>query len=179
MYGAVYGDVIGSYYELHPTKDYHFPLQPQSTFTDDTVLTVAVCDTLLANPRPIGPLGVRRRGEEYAARYRQYYHRFPNAGFGQLFAAWAGESESQRRQHSYGNGAAMRVVPLGYACQSLKEALQEVTASCYFTHCHKEAIRGAQAVAGSVFLAWHGHSKEEIRWFVEKRCRFDLSIPLA
>ena len=57
MYGAVYGDVIGSYYELHPTKDYHFPLQPQSTFTDDTVLTVAVCDTLLANPRPIGPLG--------------------------------------------------------------------------------------------------------------------------
>ena len=59
----VYGDVIGSYYELHPTQDYHFPLQPQSTFTDDTVLTVAVCDTLLANPQPVGPLGVRRRGE--------------------------------------------------------------------------------------------------------------------
>lgn len=178
MYGAVYGDVIGSYYELHPTKEYSFPLQQQSCFTDDTVLTVAVCDAVLANPQPVTIWQMRRRAKEYAARYRQYYSRFPHAGFGQLFAAWAKSPELHGRQHSYGNGAAMRVVPLGYAYDTLEQVLQQVTASCYFTHSHKEAICGAQAVAGSVFLAWHGYGKKEIRRFVEKRFHLDLSVPL-
>ena len=179
MYGAIYGDVIGSYYEVHPTKNYYFPLSPESTFTDDTVLTVAVCDAVLANPQPVTVWQMRRRAKEYAARYRQYYHRFPNAGYGQMFAAWAKESELQRRQHSYGNGAAMRVVPLGYAYNTLDQVLDQTALSCNCTHWHKEAVYGAQAVAGSVFLAWHGHSKQEIRRFVEKNCHFDLSAPLA
>ena len=179
MYGAIYGDVMGSYYELHPTKDYAFPLQQESCFTDDTVLTVAVCDAVLADSDPISTLQFHRRAGEYAARFRQYYRRFPNAGFGQMFATWAQGTEHQRRQRSYGNGAAMRVVPLGYAFDTLKQVLQQVTASCYYTHWNKEAIYGAQAVAGSVFLAWHGHSKEEIRQFVERRFHFDLSLPLA
>ena len=177
MYGAIYGDVIGSYYELHPTKDYDFPLRQESTFTDDTVLTVAVCDAVLAHPRPAAPLQFRRRAREYAARYRQYYHRFPYAGFGQMFAAWAKGSEN-RRQHSYGNGATMRAVPLGYAYETMEEVLQEVRLSCNSTHWNKEAVYGAQAVAGSVFLAWHGHSKEEIRRFVEEKFHFRVSIPL-
>ena len=178
MYGALYGDVIGSYYELHPTKNYHFSLSPESTFTDDTVLTVAVCDAVLANPNPVTALQMRRRAKEYAARYRQYYHRFPHAGFGQLFAAWANSPEFHGRQHSYGNGAATRVVPLGYGYDTLEQVLRQVTASCYFTHSHKEAVHGAQAVAGSVFLAWHGRDKGEIRRFVEKRFHFNLSVPL-
>lgn len=52
MFGAVYGDIIGSYYEVHATKQMDFPLfVPQSTFTDDTVMTAAVCETLLAGRR--------------------------------------------------------------------------------------------------------------------------------
>ncbi|MBQ8383068.1 MAG: hypothetical protein IJX47_07695 [Clostridia bacterium] len=43
MLGAIYGDVIGSYYEVHCTKDYDFPFQEGSTFTDDSVLIAAVC----------------------------------------------------------------------------------------------------------------------------------------
>ncbi len=35
MFGAIYGDIIGSYYENHCTKDYHFLLMRESTFTDD------------------------------------------------------------------------------------------------------------------------------------------------
>ncbi len=39
MFGAIYGDIIGSYYENHCTKDYDFPLMRESSFTDDSVLT--------------------------------------------------------------------------------------------------------------------------------------------
>ena len=40
--GAIAGDVIGSAYEFNPTRDYNFELfTPKSTFTDDTVLTMA------------------------------------------------------------------------------------------------------------------------------------------
>ena len=42
MFGAIYGDVIGSYYEVHCTKEVNFPFQSDSTFTDDSVLTAAV-----------------------------------------------------------------------------------------------------------------------------------------
>lgn len=38
MFGAIYGDVIGSYYEVHCTKNYNFEFNKDSCFTDDSVL---------------------------------------------------------------------------------------------------------------------------------------------
>ena len=55
MLGAIYGDIIGSYYESHSTKNYHFDLFPSGArFTDDTVLTAAVCDAILYSDRKAG-----------------------------------------------------------------------------------------------------------------------------
>ena len=49
MLGAIAGDVIGSVYENLRTKRKDFRLfTPVSTFTDDTVLTVAVADAILS-----------------------------------------------------------------------------------------------------------------------------------
>ena len=43
VYGAVCGDIIGSAYEFHPTKNPKFKLfTPWTHFTDDTVCTVAL-----------------------------------------------------------------------------------------------------------------------------------------
>lgn len=53
MFGAIYGDVIGSYYEVHCTKAYDFPLMAESSFTDDSVLIAAVCRAILDDPQPI------------------------------------------------------------------------------------------------------------------------------
>jgi hypothetical protein len=48
MLGAIAGDVIGSVHEAARTKTKLFALlAPDSRFTDDTVLTVAVADALL------------------------------------------------------------------------------------------------------------------------------------
>lgn len=129
MFGAIYGDVIGSYYEVHYTKDVAFPLHPDSTFTDDSVLTAAVCKAILQNPAEISRFGLRKRAEEYAAQYRQFYSYFPNAGFGNLFSQWAKDPYA-RRGRSFGNGAAMRVIPIGYAYATLEQTLLQAKASC-------------------------------------------------
>lgn len=113
MFGAVYGDIIGSYYELHCTKDYNFEFHKDSAFTDDSVLTAAVCRAILNDPKDISALKINSRAYEYAALYRQFYSRFPRAGFGGMFIDWA-ESGEMKRQGSYGNGGAMRAVPIGW-----------------------------------------------------------------
>ena len=177
MFGSIYGDIIGSYYEVHCTKDYNFELQRDSTFTDDTVLTVAVCQAILNNPDVITRWNIRNRGFEYAGQFRRYYSYYPNAGFGNMFSDWA-RSGGCRINRSYANGGAMRAVPLGYAYDTVEQVLLQAKASCFYTHNNKEAIRAAQAVATAVFLARNGESKDKIRSYLEGKFHYDLSKKL-
>ncbi len=174
MFGAIYGDVIGSYYENHCTKDYDFAFQPDSTFTDDSVLIAAVCRAILENPSDARRFHLKERANEYAAQYRQYYSYFPYAGFGNMFSAWA-QNKSFGRSRSYANGASMRVIPIGYAYATLEQTLLQAKASCLPTHNHREAIRGAEAVAAAVFLARTGSSKDEIKEYICQNFGYDLS----
>ena len=177
MFGALYGDVIGSYYEVHCTKEYDFPLMAESTFTDDSVLIAAVCKTILNDPSEIGKFGVHKRSEQFAAQYRQFYSYFPNAGFGQMFSVWARDYTS-KSNHSYANGAAMRVMPIAWAYKDFDQMMRQVKASCLPTHNNREAIIGAQAVAAAIRLALDGQSKDEIKKYIEKHF-YDLSTPLS
>ncbi|MBR3142967.1 MAG: ADP-ribosylglycohydrolase family protein [Clostridiales bacterium] len=170
MYGAVFGDIIGSWYEWHNQKSEDIELFPrEARFTDDTVLTAAVAESILHmednSPRKC-----------YASHIKMYYRRYPNAGFGNMFKEWA-LSDSLKVQHSYGNGASMRVSAIGWAFDDEKEMLHQVGESCYYTHNNREAIRCAQAVALSVFLARHGCSKENIRTRLEKDFKMSF-VPL-
>lgn len=169
MLGAVIGDIIGSTYECHNVKTKNFILFPsESRFTDDTVLSVAVADALLHRTySTVNP------SKAYAMWYKQYFRRYPHAGFGQMFSAWAG-SENMKIQKSYGNGAAMRVSAIGYAFDSIKDIQKEVAYSCYYTHNNKEARRGAEAIAICVFLARSGVSKKEIENYIVKKYKYNL-----
>jgi ADP-ribosylglycohydrolase len=73
----------------------------------------------------------------------------------------------------------MRVSPVGWVCSSLDETLELARHSAAPTHDHPEGIKGAQAVAGAVFLARSGASKEEIRSQVETLFGYDLGRTLA
>ena len=174
MFGAIYGDIIGSYYETHCTKDYDFDFQKDSTFTDDTVLTVAVCKSILNNPNEITRWNIRKRGLEYAGQFRQYYSFYPHAGFGNMFSEWA-RSDTYKVNRSYANGAAMRSVPIGYAYDTIDQVLLQAKANCFFTHKNSEAIKAAQAVATAVFFARNRKSKDEIRSFLENKFHYNLS----
>jgi len=165
MLGAIAGDIIGSVYEWHRVKTTDFPLFSEgSTFTDDTVLTVALADTVL-------------HGGDYAAKMKEYYRLYPCAGYGGMFHAWAASPRSAP-YGSFGNGSAMRVSPVGFAYGSLEEVLEKARESAAVTHDHPEGIKGARATAGVIFLARGGASKEEIRRWVEEDIGYDLSRTL-
>ena len=175
MFGAVYGDVIGSYYEVHSTKSYDFVFMKESTFTDDSVMTAAVCRTILDDPSEITASGMKERARQFAARYKQFYSYYPHAGYGKMFSAWAAERGEPRRQSSFGNGGAMRACPIGYAYTDIEQVLLQAKASCYYTHSHPQAITGAQAVAAAVRLALDGADKSDIRQYIAKQSGYDLN----
>lgn len=164
MLGAIAGDIIGSIYEFTDFKpDFNFPLFcPNSEFTDDTVLTVALADSLLNNI-------------SYKEKLIEYYFKYPHAGYGGMFHKWA-RSKNPKPYNSWGNGSAMRVSPIGYAYDDLETVLQKAKESAEVTHNHPEGIKGAQATAASIFLARTKHSKKELKEFVEKNFDYNLDL---
>jgi ADP-ribosylglycohydrolase len=166
MLGAIAGDIVGSVYEgkmaWQSARTPHFkPLfHPLARFTDDTVLTVAVADSILRSADLIDLL------KDYASRY-------PSAGYGGSFRRWAA-SQSRKPYNSWGNGAAMRVSPVGYAYDSLDEVLLRAKCTAEVTHDHPEGIKGAQATAAAVYLARTGSGKDEIRGYIERNFRYRL-----
>jgi ADP-ribosylglycohydrolase len=162
MLGAIAGDIIGSVHEFLGTKTKDFPLfVPESRFTDDTVLTVAVAECLLT-------------GCSYVDRFHEYTRAYPGRCYGVGFWHWV-NSGSRVPYNSWGNGSAMRVSPVGFAFEALEEVLEEARASAEVTHSHPEGIRGAQATAAAVFLARQGESKQAIRTAIQKKFGYDLS----
>jgi len=168
--GSIAGDVIGSAYEFNPTRDYNFELlTPHSTYTDDTVLTMANALWLLDDER--------HTHERLVEIMQDLCRRYPDRGYGGRFACWIGDRDP-KPYNSYGNGSAMRVSPVGYYAQSLDEALELAQVSAEVTHNHPEGIKGAQATAAAVFMARKGASKREIRHYIEKNIDYDLSRTL-
>jgi ADP-ribosylglycohydrolase len=161
MLGAIVGDIIGSVYERSKARNTNFKLYTQySHFTDDTVLTLATADTLL-------------NGASYAENYKLYGRNFPNRGYGGRFKEWL-ISDDLAPYQSFGNGSAMRVSPIGFAFDKLYEVLSEAKESACATHDHPEGIKGAEAIASSIFLAREGKSKEEIRTYVQDTFGYNL-----
>ncbi len=165
MLGAIVGDVIGSVYEARPIKTTEFPLFDRgSTFTDDTVLTVAIAHAIL-------------EGTDYASALRLYGRRYPAAGYGGKFYNWIFRG-STGPYNSHGNGCAMRVSPVGHAFDTVDEVLDEAEKSAAVTHNHPEGVKGAQATALAVFLARTGESKDAIRRDVAALFDYDLDRKL-
>jgi ADP-ribosylglycohydrolase len=161
MLGAIAGDVIGSVFERYPTKSTAFPLfSHHSTYTDDTVLTVAVARSIL-------------KKTDYKDSLKTFGQKYPHAGYGGLFYRWMFSADS-RPYNSWGNGSAMRVSPIGFAFSSIDEVLNEAVKSAKVTHNHPEGIKGAQATALAIFLARTGEGREGIRREISDRFGYDL-----
>lgn len=168
--GAIAGDVIGSAYEFHPTRDYGFDLfTPKTTFTDDTVLTMANAQWLIEDES--------HSPETLVKIMQDMCHRYEWRGYGARFVQWIVSSNPQP-YGSFGNGSAMRVSPVGYYAKSLDEALELAKISAEVTHNHPEGIKGAQATAAAIFLARQGKTKSEISTYVHDTFNYDLSRTL-
>jgi ADP-ribosylglycohydrolase len=162
MLGAITGDIVGSVYEWNNLKSKDFPfLTDQCFYTDDSILTIALADTILT-------------GAPYVQNLKIFYRWYPGGGYGGNFHRWA-QSQQSEPYNSWGNGAAMRISPVGYAYDDLETVLAKAEEYTAVPHNHPEGIKGGQSVAAAILLARSGQTKEEIRHYVETHFGYDLS----
>ncbi len=162
MIGAIAGDIIGSLYEQNNIKAKDFSLFAHNVhFTDDSVLTVALADSILT-------------GTPNVENLRRFYHWYPKAGYGGSFHRWANDPDVGP-YNSWGNCASMRISPVGFAYDDLEAVLKKAREFTEVTHNHPEGIKGGQATAATIFLARTWKSKDNIKEFVEQRFQYDLS----
>ena len=167
--GAICGDIIGSTREFNSIKTKDFKLfQKKSTFTDDTIMTLAVANWLIKD----------RSSQKTLIDEMQYWgNKYPNAGYGGSFGGWL-RQENPKPYDSWANGSAMRVSPCAWVANSLKEAQDLAYKSAIISHDHPEGIKGALATCDAIYLARIGANKDEIKNHIEVRYEYDLDRKL-
>lgn len=172
MYGAILGDMIGAPYEFdRGAKVKDFPLfSAGSHFTDDSVMTVAVAEALMAT------LGKDEKVVKMVLidTMQRWGRKYPDAGYGARFQLWL-EKINPNPYGSYGNGSAMRVSAAGWLYDSLEETRRVARWTAEVTHNHPEGVKGAEAVASAIFLARTGAEKMAIRDYIVTNFGYGLS----
>lgn len=159
MLGAIYGDIVGSRFELGQREpEQGFVLfHNDCHITDDSLMTLAVAEALVVTRKDRSEYQdvliktMKRIGREY-----------PNVSWGRSFRRWL-DAEYYYQGDSFGNGAAMRIAPVGWICDTLEETIKLSRLTTEITHNHPEGIKGAESIAVAIFMARNGSSKEEIR----------------
>jgi ADP-ribosylglycohydrolase len=132
------------------------PLSPWR-YTDDTEMALSIYEVLAE----LGVIDQDVLASRFAARMQD------DRGYGvgayeilsaiRLGGSWRNLSKNGfRGMGSFGNGAAMRVGPLGayFADEPMQTVVDQATLSAEITHAHAEGIAGAVAVACASALAW-------------------------
>ena len=178
MLGAVIGDIIGSPYEWRNVKSKDFPLSSSRTrFTDDTVMTLAVCRWLLEDPE--------HTLDHLVHCMQKVGRRHIRVGYGGNFIRWL-MADHPKPYNSWGNGSAMRVSPVGLYADTVEETRRLARLTAEVSHNSPEGIKGAMAVAECVFLnrdrlggtCGLSEIKDVIRERVTREYGYDLSRTL-
>ena len=172
MLGAIIGDIAGSRFEWNNQKTKNFELlNMECKFTDDTVMSIAICDALMNSKRDMSDLGAN------AVKSMQAFgKKYPNAGYGGSFRKWI-IAKNPQPYNSWGNGSAMRVSACGFAASSVEEAKRLSRCVTEVTHNHPEGIKGAEAVAVAVYLANTGKNILDIQDYITKNY-YDITFKL-
>jgi type I restriction enzyme M protein len=159
MIGAIIGDIVGSRFQFvdYKSKDFDF-FHDGCQATDDTFMTLAIGKAFaacadLTDLNTLQTLTILYMKEIARA------HR--DTGWGANFYKWLFEKSVP--YNSCGNGAGMRVSPVGWIASTEEEVRTFSKAVTEISHNHPEGLKGAECVAMAVFLARNGASKEEIK----------------
>lgn len=174
MIGAIIGDIAGSRFEFDNYRAKDFELfAADCRVTDDGIMTLAVARAIMEAERLADAAGLRgddrlALAADMTVRWmREIGRKYQDCGYGGMFARWM-FSDDPRPYGSFGNGAAMRVGPMGFAARTEEEVRKLSRAVTGVTHNHPEGLKGAEAVATAVFLARRGAGKDEIRELIER-----------
>jgi ADP-ribosylglycohydrolase len=171
LIGAIIGDIVGSRFEFNNHRNKNFELFTKDCHvTDDSIMTLAVAKAIMETERIIKPSladnyenGYYSLLEEMSVRYmREIGRKYPDCGYGERFIQWV-FCTNPEPYNSFGNGAAMRISPVGFIARTESEVreLSEIVTSV--THNHEEGLKGAEATALAIFMARNGCTKSEIR----------------
>lgn len=161
MYGSIYGDLAGSIYEFEQLKeiksiDNGGYLSDKSFFSDDTILTVAICAAIKDDK------DYDKYLRKYIIDYMDYkpdFHPYFRSSFSPNLIKWA---KSDLEGHSQGNGAMMRISPVGFLFDSEDEVIKNARLATIPSHNSEEAIDAATKIALVIFYLRKGYSKEEV-----------------
>lgn len=134
-------------------------IRPEGRYTDDTQMMIGILEVLMEKGG-FDPAMCARRFEENFDPARGYGRRI----FGVVRRIREGTPWNQAGTDSFGNGAAMRISPIGcFYWNDLQTLRDEAILSARITHNHPEAIAGAVAQATAVALAFqHGMADEAV-----------------
>jgi ADP-ribosylglycohydrolase len=172
LQGLALGDSFGETWFFRPAEQVEWLIgerlvaQGPWRWTDDTATAVSLYEMLRERGRVVQDGLADRFARAYAA---DPYRNYGPSMHGVLKAI--GEGESWRSvtavqfegQGSWGNGAAMRVAPLGaWFADDLDQVVEQAALSAAVTHAHPEAAAGAVAVAVAAALAVRQVTAEEL-----------------
>ena len=166
---GIFGDIIGKHFEFLriPNKTKEFELfSKDSTYTDDTMCTLAVMKWLNGDMK-----------KSLAKIMREFCRNDISRGYGRMFYKWILD-DTMDSYNSMGNGSGMRVAPVGWYAKTEEECLELAKQTAMITHNHPEGIKGAQAIALSVFMAKNGRSKEDIKERITELFHYNLDRTL-
>ncbi len=185
MLGAIIGDIVGSRFEFNNHKSKEFDLFTDDCYiTDDSIMTLAVAKAIMDTDKIKQP---SVRSSEYDSEYysilknmaiknmQEIGRRYPDCGYGGMFSRWV-FSNDPKPYHSYGNGAAMRISPAGFAAMTEHEAQELSEAITSVTHDHAEGLKGAESVSAAVFMARRGFTKSEMKEKLSKYYNLEFNI---
>lgn len=161
MLGAIYGDKAGSLYEFEQTKKIESInpeklILPNSFYSDDTIETIAVIDAIISNKDYEETLKKYILDNiDYKPDYEPYF----KTSFSPGTIKWAKGIGSN---DSIGNGAMMRISPVGFLFDRVIEVLENARLVTITSHNSKEAIDAATIIAQMIYYFRNGLSKEEV-----------------
>lgn len=171
MLGAIIGDIVGSRFEFDNYRKKDFQLFTEDCqVTDDSIMTLAIAKAIMETEKNKGSGSGDERDNAYYAllegmavkHMQEIGSRYPDCGYGGMFSRWV-FSKNPQPYNSFGNGAAMRISPVGFVARTENEAIKLSEAVTKVTHNHVEGIKGAEAVAVAIFMARQGCTMNEIR----------------
>ena len=161
MIGAIYGDKAGSIYEFNQTKKIESInpkklILPNSFYSDDTIETIAVIDAIINNKDYEDTLRKYILDNiEYKPNFEPYFKNSFSPGA----IKWA---KGIGRCDSIGNGAMMRISPVGYLFDSENDVIENTRLVTIPSHNSKEAVESATIIALMIYYFRNGLTKEEV-----------------
>jgi poly(ADP-ribose) glycohydrolase ARH3 len=160
MVGSALGDAIGELAFFHPTKETlcaHLEQLETYGYTDDTAMSIGIAESILK----AGCLDELDLGETFRANFKREpwrgYASGPPTVFSMVEELGIAYAEAAQRlfggSGSFGNGSAMRIVPVGLVFHNAPDLYEMARVSAVVTHAHPLGIDGAAVQSKAVALA--------------------------